>query len=288
VTFGKNPRKLEWSQFLDEVVAAGYDGVELGTWGYLPTEPSLLLKELTRRNLSLAGGQLNCDFTDDNAWPAVRERTRAICDLLFEVGARRLVLLGAYGVTLHGHELDPATWALMVERIQEIARLAQEGGVLAAYHPHAGGTIESEDEIERFLADTDPGLVFLCFDTGHHAYCGGDVTGFLRHHRDRVAHLHLKNVNARVRDHVVAHGIPFSEAAQLGVMTELEAGLLDFAIIRDVLNEIGFDGWAVVEQDMSSSSSDTPSVVAARNREFLRRLNFSHSHSPNGRQTDIS
>ena len=41
------------SQVLDEMAAAGYDGTELGDWGFLPVEPAALAADVARRHLAL-------------------------------------------------------------------------------------------------------------------------------------------------------------------------------------------------------------------------------------------
>ena len=46
---------MPWHRFLDEAAAAGYTAVELGPFGYLPTNPEQLRDELGRRGLALTG-----------------------------------------------------------------------------------------------------------------------------------------------------------------------------------------------------------------------------------------
>ena len=40
---------------LDELVETGYTGTELGEWGYMPIDPTMLGMEITRRNLVMLG-----------------------------------------------------------------------------------------------------------------------------------------------------------------------------------------------------------------------------------------
>src|SRR5438093_11144334 len=46
--------QLPWPRVLDEIAAAGYEGTELGPWGYLPGDPARLAAELRQRGLALA------------------------------------------------------------------------------------------------------------------------------------------------------------------------------------------------------------------------------------------
>src|SRR6476659_8848617 len=56
VWFANDPAQTPWSRFLDELAAAGYEWLELGPYGYLPTDPARLRDELDQRGLRLAGG----------------------------------------------------------------------------------------------------------------------------------------------------------------------------------------------------------------------------------------
>ena len=46
VWFPDDPKQIPWERFLDEVQVAGYEWIELGPYGYLPTDPSRLEDEL--------------------------------------------------------------------------------------------------------------------------------------------------------------------------------------------------------------------------------------------------
>jgi inosose dehydratase len=39
VWFPEDPNQVPWQRFLDEAVASGYAWIELGPYGYLPTDP---------------------------------------------------------------------------------------------------------------------------------------------------------------------------------------------------------------------------------------------------------
>jgi inosose dehydratase len=47
---------------------------------------------------------------------------------------------------------------------------------------------------------------------------------------------------------------------------------VDIGAFVRTLNEIGYDGWAIVEQDMFPAPFDKPLPIARRNREFLRQV----------------
>ena len=140
------------------------------------------------------------------------------------------------------------------------------------FHPHADSHVEYEDQIEALLADTDPKKVFLCLDTGHHAYRNGDPVNFMRRHSQRIAYLHLKSVDKRMQQKVEAEKIPFALAVGMDMFCEPSQGAVDFAAFRDVLREVNYDGFAIVEQDMYPAPFEKPLPIAKRTRAYLREI----------------
>ncbi len=49
---GKAP---DYVQVLNEIVETGYEGTELGDWGFMPTNPQKLSEDIHGRNLKLLG-----------------------------------------------------------------------------------------------------------------------------------------------------------------------------------------------------------------------------------------
>jgi len=176
------------------------------------------------------------------------------------------------GQPLRATRLDDDGWQRLIATTHRVADIAQSKfGLQVVFHPHAETNVEYEDQIERFLADTEP-RVGLCFDTGHHAYRGGDPVGFMRKHHARIPYLHIKSVDAGVQARVKAEHIPFSQAVGMDMFCELSLGAVDFVAFRDVLADLDYQGWAIVEQDMYPAPFDKPLPIARRNRAYLRQL----------------
>ncbi|MGI9146437.1 MAG: 2-keto-myo-inositol dehydratase, partial [Chloroflexota bacterium] len=92
-----DPRQTPWQRFLDEVVEAEYPAIELGPFGYLPTDAQRLSDELARRTLELAGGTISGALSAPDGWQTMRGTAASICDVLEDLGARFLVLLDSGG-----------------------------------------------------------------------------------------------------------------------------------------------------------------------------------------------
>jgi len=71
---------------------------------------------------------------------------------------------------------------------------------------------------------------------------------------------------------VEANGITFAPAVGQGIFCEPWLGAVDFEAFRDVLQEIDFNGIAIVEQDMYPCDIDTPLPIAKRTREYLKEI----------------
>src|SRR5262249_21965188 len=143
--------------------------------------------------------------------------------------------------------LPPDECRRAADRVERAARRAIDVGVQATFHPHTGTHVESPDEVASLLEHTDPEVVKLCFDTGHTVVAGGDPVELARSARDRIAHLHLKDVDPRVLARVRARELTIDEAWARGLFCAFGEGAVDFAAVLAELD--GFGGWPVLEQD---------------------------------------
>ena len=268
-----------WRQFLDEVGEAGYEWIELGPYGYLPTDLPTLKTEIAGRGLKLSGGFVMRHFEDVGEWPLIEKELTAVGTIMASFGSRYLMLIDdtytdvATGESLRSDQLSDDQWRTLIETTHKVADLAKERfGLKLVFHPHAETHVEYEDQIEAFLEQTDPERVFLCLDTGHHSYRGGDAVEFVRKHHARIRYFHFKNVDPEIREQVEREGIAFAPAVTKGMFCELSQGTVDFFALRDVLEAVDFDGWATVEQDMYPAPFDKPLPIAKKNRAFLREI----------------
>jgi inosose dehydratase len=281
VWFPSDEKQIGWPRYLDEAAAAGYGWTELGPFGYMPTDAPTLEAELRRRGLRACGQTVMLPLEEPEIRPELERQVLAVGALLRDLGARHLILIDDMYTDLHTGalkqpaELDGDAWQRLIDTTHHAARLVRDRlGLALAFHPHAETDVETEAQIERFLADTDPDLVRLCFDTGHHAYCGGDAVAFIRKHHRRVDYLHIKSIDPDVLNRARAEALPFAQAVARDVMCELERGAVDFRAFDKVLREVGFEGFAVVEQDMYPAPPGKPLPIAKANRDYLRRLGW--------------
>ncbi|MFJ9537330.1 sugar phosphate isomerase/epimerase family protein [Streptomyces sp. NPDC101225] len=278
VWFPEDPRQVPWERFLDEVAEAGYAWIELGPYGYLPTDPARLTDELARRELKVSAGTV---FTGLHRGPAVWDETwrqvGQVAALARATGARHLVVIPSFwrddrtAEILEPPELTGEQWAHLTKGMERLAHEVRETyGLDIVVHPHADTHIDTEDHVERFLDSTDGDLVNLCLDTGHYTYCGGDSVQLIETYGERIGYLHLKQVDPEVLADVQTRGTPFGPAVAQGVMCEPPTGVPELGPVLEAAQKLNVELFAVVEQDMYPCEPDAPLPIATRTREFLR------------------
>jgi inosose dehydratase len=229
----------QW-QALDEVAAAGFEGIEIFD-GNAVEHLDALPDALASRELALVGVYTGAnlifpDVLEDELW-----RVRRACEVAEELGAEHLVVGGgARRVAPEDSDYDRLGAAL-----DEVARIARDHGLVPSYHPHMTTMAESPEEIERVLSRTD---IAFCPDTGHLILGGGDPAELIRRWADRIETIHIKDVTAE------------------GGFVPLGDGVLDVGGVLAAASEIGFDGWLTVELD---GWDGDPGEGARRNREVL-------------------
>jgi inosose dehydratase len=282
VWFPENDAQPPWDRFLDELSDAGYRLTELGPYGYLPTDAQQLEDELGKRGLRLTAGTVFGDLHTPGDRPRLREDTRRVGRLAASLGATYLVLIpGFYRDILTGErvrtaELDNSEWAELITTANELGLLSKEEFDLQlVFHSHADATVEYASDVDRVLAYSEPESVALVLDTGHYEYRDGDSVELFRRSHDRIPYFHLKSVDAGVRKQVEAEDLAFGEAVKRGVMCEPQDGAVEFDRLAEVMDEIGYEGLAVVEQDMYPLESlERPREIAVRTREYFTGLGW--------------
>ncbi|MFD7923148.1 sugar phosphate isomerase/epimerase family protein [Streptomyces sp. NPDC059740] len=278
VWFPDDAQQVPWRRFLDEVAEAGYEWIELGPHGYLPTDPAVLRDEVGRRGLRVSAGTV---FTSLHHGPAVWERTwehvSQVASLASAMDAGHLVVIPSFwrddktARELEPRELTADQWRHLAAGTERLAtRVREEFGLEIVLHPHADTHVDTEEHVVRLLDATDPDLVNLCLDTGHYAYCGGDSVKLIRTYGERIGYLHLKQVDPVVLADVVSRGTPFGPAVRQGVMCEPPKGVPELPPVLEAAQALGVDLFAIVEQDMYPCPPDQPFPIAERTRRFLR------------------
>lgn len=277
VWYGDDPQQTPWRRFLDEAAAAGYTRIELGPYGYLPSDPALLRDELDQRGLSATAGTIFEHLHRPDSWDSTWKGVSAVAELTAAMGAQHVVVIPDFwrdpdtGEVLEASALTEQEWPVYAERVNRLAAAIRDDyGLRIQFHPHADSHVNTHDNVERFLAETDPDLVSLCLDTGHISYCGGDNLRLIHDHPERIGYVHLKQVDVGILEKVRTEGIGFGEAVRLGVMCEPPRGIPDMPPILEALATLDAELFAIVEQDMYPCPPDQPAPIATRTLRYLQ------------------
>lgn len=212
VWFPDDPLQTPWERFLDEVADSGYEWIELGPYGYLPTDPARLTEETAGRGLRVSAGTVFTGLHHGPAvWAQTWEHVSRIAALTQAMGAGHLVVIPSFwrddktGKVLEDRTLTPEQWRELTTQTERLGREVRDRyGLRIVVHPHADTHIDTPENVARFLDATDPNLVSLCLDTGHYAYCGGDSVQAIETFAERIGYLHLKQVDPRILAEVLA------------------------------------------------------------------------------------
>ncbi|MFC1633450.1 TIM barrel protein [Planctomycetota bacterium] len=289
---GLEDEAIPFGQMLDELKETGYDGTELGDWGYMPTNPDQLHTELTRRGLVMLGAFVPVALNDADAHKAGVAESLKVARLLADVAERggyeQLPFLALAddngtdpvrtanaGRTSYEMSLTDEQWKVFARGAEKVASAVKaETGLHTVFHHHCAGFVERPDEVGRLLEMTDPDLVGLVLDTGHYTYGSGRndpevVLEGLDLFAERIWYMHFKDCHPEIADRARGEGWDYFEAIRRGVFCELGRGCVDFPAVLSRLKQQNYKGWAVVEQDVLPGMG-SPKESAQRNREYLR------------------
>ncbi len=283
VEFAKDDRNPTWQTVLQECSDAGYTGIELGPVGFMPEDPTELGDALAKHNLELIGGVVFRAFHDPAQWDDVLDGAHRTCKALKAHGAEHFVLIDSIsprraptaGRGAEAEQMNKDEWNAYRDRIKTVAQIGRdEYGLIPEIHPHAGGFMDFEPEVERLLQEVDSDLLKICIDTGHCTYAGFDPIPFMERHMDRITYVHFKSTDAAVKEKAIANRTGFYDACGQGIFCNLSEGEVDFPKVRDLLVSKGYEGWCTIEQDCDPTLDPDPVGDATANREYLQSIGF--------------
>lgn len=257
-----------YEKMLDEMVAAGYTGTELGPYGFFPTDASVLKPQLDKRNLKLLGSFVPVVLSDPASAGIAVEHIRKVGDLLSTLKAPFLVLADAQSdarnrisgrVPADGSAgLTPAQWKNVAKVVEEAAKVSSEFGLDLVFHPHVATYVETPEECERFFDVTSHTGVGLCLDTGHCEFGGGDTVTEAAKFASVLRFLHIKDVDNKILAEARREKLNFEQAIEKKTFTIIGDGSIDFPGLFRLLQKNNYSGWMVIEQDVTFGATVIP------------------------------
>jgi len=282
--FDLDGKAAGYEQVLDEIRETGYDGSELGDWGFMPTVPSELRRELYNRSLMMVGAFVPVFMKERSKHIPGAELAVKTAKLMADAGyTDAFIVLADNNGSIKERTLNAGRvtaemgltgdqWKIFAEGANFVAReVKTKTGLRTVFHHHCAGYVETPGEIDNLLLFTDPSLVGLVLDTGHYMFGGGDPLVALRRHSDRIWHIHFKDCHPDIATRSGSEGWDYFKSVGSGVFCELGKGAVDFPAIVKELKQQNYSGWIVVEQDVLPGMGN-PKVCAQRNRDFIKSL----------------
>ncbi|HBE80168.1 MAG TPA: myo-inosose-2 dehydratase [Firmicutes bacterium] len=268
-------RENTFEQCVSEMALAGYTGSEVGN--KYPKDPKVLKRALDLRRITIC----NAWFSSFLTTKPLQETVDAFIkhrDFLYEVGARVI------GAAEQGHSIQglmdvpvltqkpvfsDLEWEKLTNGLNQLGKLAKEKGMVLTYHHHMGTGVQTFAEIDRLMEMTDPGLVYLLFDTGHLTFSEVDPEAVLQKYVKRIKHVHLKDIRKDILAKVKREKWSFLRAVKEGVFTVPGDGNIDFEPLFAILAENNYNGWFVVEAEQDPAKAN-PLEYAMKARKYIR------------------
>ena len=270
-----------WQKFLEEIAEAGYQYTELGPFGYLPTVAEEIRQELDKLNLKIIGGFVFDNLHISNQHLQIKKKIIDTFKLLNSLDSKVFVIMDHLsdermknsGNQSKSPKLDLNEYKSLVNFLKEISKICYDQyGLKPTIHPHAGTYIEYENELDNLLNDIDYKYLGVCLDTAHLHYCGIDPYNAIEKYSSIIEHMHFKDVNQSVLDTVYKNNLDFNAAVKNQVFCPLGTGIIDFEKIIKLLNNINYDGYATIEQDIDPNEGLNPIDYAKKSLSYLKKL----------------
>jgi inosose dehydratase len=267
--------QLSVDRVLAEAQALGLSAFEQGALGWLPTDPTEQHAKLDEYGIGLLGGFVPLVLHDaEQRDEQLAEADRIACNMA-AAGGRFYVTCAVPDLNDWYHpDLTDAEWSELLANLDRVADIVAGHGLIQAVHPHIDTVIETDADFRRFI---DGCASKFCFDTGHLTIGGADVVDIAKTCLDRIAVVHLKDVDGEVAQRERAGELDLMEAVQAGIFPSIGDGMVHISEVIEILERQGYDGWYVMETDVALTDGEPPrdagpQLGVARSLAFLRSL----------------
>jgi inosose dehydratase len=264
-----------FEQCVSEMALAGFQGSEVGN--KYPKNPEVLNKALKLRGLTICNAWFS-SFLTTKPYKEVEKEFIKHADFLYAVGAR---VIGAaeQGHSIQGQQGTPVfdqkpvftdvEWDKLCDGLNKLGSVAKEKGMKLTYHHHMGTGVQTAEEIDRLMENTEAKLLGLLYDTGHLAFSGEDHIAVLNKWIKRIRHVHLKDMRKPLRDKAKEQKWSFLKAVKEGVFTVPGDGNVKFVPVFEALKAANYSGWWVVEAEQDPAKAN-PLEYALKARKYIK------------------
>ena len=245
---------------LEEASKAGFKGIELG--GKFPRNPGITNFLLDKFQLNMPGGWYGGLLRTRSAadeWRAMRDHL----DLLKFIKAEIFVFADVSG-SIQGEankplslrpQLEESEWKEYCNKINEISNRLQDEGIPMSYHEHMGTIIQTENDVEKFLENTNENT-YILYDTGHLLFAQADYHRVLKNYISRINHVHCKDIRKNILKNSLENNLSFRESFLKGVFTVPGDGCIDYKPLLEILYKNKYDKWLIIEAEQDPKKAN--------------------------------
>ena len=245
---------------LSEAREAGFTGIESG--GKFPKTSKELLPILNKHNINLCYGWYGANLLKRTVKDEI-ENIRTQLDLFKDCNAPCIVFAEVTN-SIQADEskplskrpkLDKDDWKNFCEKINEVGKRLEGENMPLAYHHHMGTVIQSHEDTERLMNETND-TVKLTIDTGHMLFAGGNSLKIIKDFKEKIAHVHCKDMREKVLNKSLSQDLSFRHAFLEGAFTVPGDGCIDYRPIFNELVKNNYQGWLVVEAEQDPKKAN--------------------------------
>ena len=254
--------------------SAGFTGMEKGR--RFPDDPKIMLPILKAADVTLCGCWFSGTLVNEDM--AVNKDRIAPMIELFKAVDAPCIVYGEVGRSIQGDRSKPLAakprladdeMRTYAKKLTQFGEWCADRGMPLAYHHHMGAVVETEPELDAFMAASGAGIPLL-LDAGHLVFAGGDVLRAIDHHHARINHVHVKDVRLEVIRGLDRMRQSFLDAVALGAFTVPGDGSLDFGAIVQKFADYGYEGWFVVEAEQDPKLNPPLKMAQVGHAELMR------------------
>lgn len=263
-----------FEQCISEMALAGYQGCEIGC--KYPKDREELKKALDLRNIQICNRWFS-SFLISKPFEETATEFEKELDFLQYLGAK-VIGVSEQSYSIQGLDqpvfenryiMNESEWQDLTNGLNRLGEIANKRDMHLTFHHHMGTVIQTEEEIDRLLAQTNPNSVSLLFDSGHLFFDSIDPTKILKKHVQRVKHVHLKDVRKAELENARKQNMSFLDAVRSGAFTVPGDGSIAFEPLFDLLDQNHYKGWLVVEAEQDPAKAN-PFEYALKGRNYIR------------------
>ena len=252
-----------FQQCISEMRLAGFTGCEIGH--KYPSDVKELKEALDLRGMTVASKWFS-SFLGTKPFEETFEEFKKEIEYLCYAGATA-INISEQSYSIQGNQdlsifenkarFTDAEFAQMCDGLNKLAEYAKSNGIRACFHHHMGTCVQTLEETERMLNNTSDDLL-LCYDTGHWTFSEVDPMAILNEFPNRIGHVHLKNMRRAICDQAIKESWSFLKSVRNGAFTVPgdPEGCVDFEPVLRKLDEIGYEGWIMVEAEQDPAKAN--------------------------------